>query len=265
MFYNLSNHPHANWGNAQLEAARKWGDIEDVPFPEVNAQLNEQDILRVALECVKKIKMSKDDAIFVAGEYGFVFPIIDELLSQGKTVLSTASDSKKAYYTADNGTSERIIHYNFLKFIPYRRFQGPLTPVSKKKNLILNCNENRPFETWDDYEKETILKLGSVKDFPIENFSFQDPEKQNKTIEGLLKDIDAMAPNAIILSGIFYPFFIMADALIQKGYNIYTKASNRNATEHLNLDGSSTKISEYSFKKLRKILRFNSLGDNNGK
>ncbi len=265
MFYNLSNHPHVNWGNAQLEAARKWGDIEDVPFPEVNAQLDEQDILRAAQESVTKIQMSKDDAIFVAGEYGFVFPIIDELLNQGKTVLSTASEDKTAYRTADNGTSERIIHYNFLKFIPYRRFQGQLSPVSKKKKIVLNCNGNRPFETWDNYEKETVSKLGSVKDFPIEDFSFQGLKKQDKTIEGILRDIDTMAPNAIILGGTFYPFFIMADALIQKGYDIYTKASNRNVTEHLNADGSTTKISEYSFKKLRKILRFNSLGDNNGK
>ena len=265
MFYNLSNHPHVNWGNAQLEAARKWGDIEDVPFPEVNAQLDEQDILRAAQECVKKIKMSIDDAIFVAGEYGAAFPIIDELLNQGKTVLSTISDSKIVYRTADNGTSERIIHFNFLKFIPYRRFQGQVTPVSKKKNIVLNCNENRPLETWDSYEKEVISKLGSVKDFPIEDFSFQDFDQQDKTIEDLLRDIDTMAPNAIILGGTFYPFFIMADALIQKGYDIYTKASNRNVTEHFNADGSTTKISEYSFKKLRKILKFDSLGDNNGK
>ena len=265
MFYNLSNHPHVNWGNAQLEAARKWGDIEDVPFPEVNAQLDEQDILRAAQESVTKIQMSKDDAIFVAGEYGFVFPIIDELLNQGKTVLSTASEDKTAYRTADNGTSERIIHYNFLKFIPYRRFQGQVSPVSKKRNIVLNCNGNRPLETWDNYEKEIISKLGNVKDFPVEDFSFQDLGKQDKIIEGLLRDIDTMAPNAIILGGIFYPFFIMADALIQKGYDIYVKASNQNVTEYLNPDGSSTKISAFSFKKLRKILRFDSLGDNDGK
>ena len=265
MFYNLSNHPHANWGNVQLEAARKWGDIEDVPFPEVNAQLDEQDILRAAQECVKKINMSAGDAIFVAGEYGAVFPIIDELLNQGKTVLSTASDGKTTFRTTDNGTNERIIHFNFLKFIPYRKFQGQVTPVTPKKNIVLNCNGNRPFETWDDYEKETVSKLGNVKDFPIEDFSFQDLDQQDKTIERILRNIDTMAPNAIILGGVFYPFFIMADALMQKGYDIYVKASNRKVTEHFNPDGSTTKISEYSFKKLRKILRFNSLGDHNGK
>ena len=264
MFYNLSNHPHANWGNVQLDAARKWGDIEDVPFPEVNAQLDEQDILRAAQECVNKIKLSTGDAIFVAGEYGAVFPIIDELLNQGKTVLSTASDGKTTYRTIGNGTNERIIHFNFLKFIPYRKFQGPVTLVSKKNNIVLNCNGNRPFETWDDFEKETVSKLGSVKDFPIEDFSFQALDQQDKTIEGILRDIDAMAPNAIILGGVFYPFFIMADALIQKGYDLYVKASNRNVTERLNPYGSTTKISEYSFKKLRKILRLNSLGDHNG-
>ncbi|WP_407445922.1 hypothetical protein [Fibrobacter sp.] len=264
MFFNLSNHPHTNWGNTQLKAAHKWGEIIDIPFPDVKGQSSEQDILVSAQKCLQELKVAADDAIFVAGEYGTVFPIVDELLDQGKTVLSSVSINELDYRTGENGAHERTIRFNFVNFVPYRKFPGLFTPVEKKHDVVLNCNGNRPVDTWDSYEKDSISRLGTIEDFPIEDFSFQDTHQQDKTIEGILSNIDDIAPKAIILGGVFYQFFLMADVLIRKGYDVYVKASDRKVSEQLNPDGTSTKISEYSFKKLRKIWRFNSLGDHNG-
>lgn len=34
-FLNISNHPSANWPKEQFEAAASWGEVVDIPFPNV--------------------------------------------------------------------------------------------------------------------------------------------------------------------------------------------------------------------------------------
>ena len=35
MFLNFSNHPSDRWNKAQRQAAERYGEIRDVPFPDV--------------------------------------------------------------------------------------------------------------------------------------------------------------------------------------------------------------------------------------
>ena len=41
MLINLTNHPFTQWCDKQLEAARTYGEIMDIPFPEVDENANE--------------------------------------------------------------------------------------------------------------------------------------------------------------------------------------------------------------------------------
>ncbi len=37
-FINLTNHPSTKWGADQLAAAKKYGNIVDIPFPAVDPE-----------------------------------------------------------------------------------------------------------------------------------------------------------------------------------------------------------------------------------
>lgn len=39
MFINLSNHPHHGWQPAQLEATEHYGEVVDLPFPQIPPQM----------------------------------------------------------------------------------------------------------------------------------------------------------------------------------------------------------------------------------
>ena len=55
MFINHTNHASAKWSATQAEAARAWGAIEDLPFPDVGADWDEERVARLAEENAAKI------------------------------------------------------------------------------------------------------------------------------------------------------------------------------------------------------------------
>ena len=51
-FVNYSNHPSSAWSSDQIAAAHKYGDIIDIPFPNVSASSGEEEILQTAKDGV---------------------------------------------------------------------------------------------------------------------------------------------------------------------------------------------------------------------
>lgn len=257
MFFNLSNHPSSSWIKEEKEAASKWGDIVDIAFPKNDVLADENEILEIAKNFLKSLKMTPKDAILVVGEYSLAFAIIDELLHQGVTVLTTISNSIVAFRTNENGIQERSIRFIFSEFVPYQRYAKAVSPVTKTRNVVLNCNANFLSEKWDERIKFEISNFGKIEDYPITGFAPKDLNPQNGIVEKILSDIDAIAPNAIILAGTFFSFFLLSDVLVRKGYNVYIMRNERLSTEKNNPDGTSTKVSELIFRGLRKLTRFN--------
>ena len=42
MFINYTNHPSASWGEKQTDEAKKYGEIVDMPFPNISPQMTAQ-------------------------------------------------------------------------------------------------------------------------------------------------------------------------------------------------------------------------------
>jgi hypothetical protein len=56
MLINLTNHPSARWSEKQKAAADEFGEIVDVPFPQVEASADEQIVNSLGKEYLEKIK-----------------------------------------------------------------------------------------------------------------------------------------------------------------------------------------------------------------
>ena len=44
-FINLSNHPSDKWDEKQMEAAKQYGEVMDIPFPSIPAQADENEVV----------------------------------------------------------------------------------------------------------------------------------------------------------------------------------------------------------------------------
>ena len=65
VFVNFSNHPSAGWGREQAEAASRYGQLIDLPFPA---------------------------AVLCQGEFCLTFLVVSALKAQGITVLAACSE-----------------------------------------------------------------------------------------------------------------------------------------------------------------------------
>lgn len=87
MFINYSNHPSDTWTEEQLTAARKYGEIFDVAFPEVSVKDTEKEIEKVAKEQLRVLVKTVEDngcqmnqtVIMCQGEFSLTYALITRL------------------------------------------------------------------------------------------------------------------------------------------------------------------------------------------
>ena len=91
MFINHTNHVSTKWSATQAEAARAWGAIEDLPFPDVGADWDEERVARLAEENAAKILAKEPRAVLCQGEFTYVHHLVNLLLTAGVTVLAATS------------------------------------------------------------------------------------------------------------------------------------------------------------------------------
>jgi CRISPR-associated Csx2 family protein len=119
-FLNLSNHPSSQWEPHQLEAADQFGELFNLPFPEINPEWDAAQIELLAGEYLQKIKKLAEEksatpVVHLMGEYCFCFALGNLLKAeQIQTIVST---SERKSVMNDDGT--KTIHFDFVQFRPY--------------------------------------------------------------------------------------------------------------------------------------------------
>lgn len=118
MLINLSNHPSCLWEERQFEAAKQYGEIVDVPFPQVDPGISREDILALADGCVHAIEekaQGADVTVHVMGEMTLTYAIVARLKEMG--IRCVASTTERHVELNDDGikTSE----FCFVRFREY--------------------------------------------------------------------------------------------------------------------------------------------------
>ena len=115
-FINVSNHPSTRWGNEQLQAAQKFGNIVDIAFPSVPATAGTTDISHLADEIFQQLLERKPKAVMVAGEFTLAYAIITRCLRAGITVVAACSDRCTEEVVNDDGTTTKTVIFKFVQF-----------------------------------------------------------------------------------------------------------------------------------------------------
>ena len=119
VFINLSNHRSDKWGDAQLSAARTYGEIIDIPFPMISALAKSEEIDTMVQEYLDKLSDIDISAVMLQGEYVFVYRLVNALKSRGITVLSACSERKVVEYIDSEGRTQRESIFEFVQFREY--------------------------------------------------------------------------------------------------------------------------------------------------
>lgn len=117
MFINVTNYPSLDWEDSQLKEATLYGDIEDMPFPKVDATLSSSDIGEMAHALAERIarriweKNDRKNGVLIMGEPSLSFALVQECQFRRINVLC-------ATYQIELYEDEELVQ-RFVKFREY--------------------------------------------------------------------------------------------------------------------------------------------------
>lgn len=113
LFLNLSNHSSDKWSKAQLDAARAYGEVVDMPFPEIDPGATTEEIHKLAEEYADRITSSylgRDlMTVHLMGEMTFTFRLVTLLHARG--VRCVASTTQRKTIELEGGKKESIFEF----------------------------------------------------------------------------------------------------------------------------------------------------------
>lgn len=118
MFINFSNHPSSLWGEEQKKEAGKYGSIEDVPFPQVDASRAVKRSRNWRTEYAAQILEKKPDCVLCQGEFCVSWHVVDILKKAGVRVVAACSERIAKEVYGEQGTEKRSV-FRFVQFREY--------------------------------------------------------------------------------------------------------------------------------------------------
>lgn len=112
---NLSNHPVVQWSQTQLATAQQqFGEVVDMPFPNIEPDLSSEQLDVLVDEYVKKVIETGSINVHIAGELNFVFRMVTKL--KALEICCVTSTSKRIVTQQGNN---KISEFNFVQFRKY--------------------------------------------------------------------------------------------------------------------------------------------------
>ena len=112
LFLNLSNHSSDKWSKAQLDAARAYGEVVDMPFPVIDPGATTEEIHRLAEEYAEEISSKYPDCdltVHLMGEMTFCFRLVTLLHARG--VRCVASTTQRKTSELEGSKKESIFEF----------------------------------------------------------------------------------------------------------------------------------------------------------
>jgi hypothetical protein len=120
MFINFTNHSSAKWTARQRNAAEKFGEIFDAPFPNVDPNGDEEYVEKLAEEYAAKIISRRPAAVLCQGEMTLSFAVTKILTEKfNVTMLAACSERVVTEEIGPNGETVRKIEFGFVQFRKY--------------------------------------------------------------------------------------------------------------------------------------------------
>lgn len=120
-FINVSNHPSAKWSSSQYDAAVKYGEIVDYPFPSINPEWDDVQVSSLANDYVNRIISEKNalkdkNLVFhIMGEMNFTYALVSKLSNLGYVCLASTTQR----IVKEKGDNAKEVVFEFVRFRKY--------------------------------------------------------------------------------------------------------------------------------------------------
>ena len=117
-FINLSNHPFSTWSAEQLEAAKQYGELEEIAFPHIEPHASAEVVQMMATAYVTNILAhypSEGLTVHIMGEQTFCYHVVQQLTNRG--VCCVASTSERCVEELNDG--RKLVQFAFVQFRVY--------------------------------------------------------------------------------------------------------------------------------------------------
>ena len=123
--------------------------------------------------------------------------------------------------------------------------------------MLINLS-NHPSSSWTSEQMQAAISdYGEVVDLQYPPINGRTTEVEIKNYAQIyLHKIEEMNPAAVFLAGEFTFTFMLADALISRGYLVLAATSKRTTQEVVQPDGTVKKVSKFNFVQFRPYERF---------
>ncbi len=118
-FINATNHPSAKWSQEQLKAAQGYGEVYDLPFPNVDPTASSEDVRRIAHGYAADIagQAGKGGTALVQGEGSLMYHTIRFLTEEyGVHCVVACSDRKVVESVNEKGETVKTATFCFVQF-----------------------------------------------------------------------------------------------------------------------------------------------------
>lgn len=116
MFINLTNHPSSEWEKEQLQAAHRYGNIVNMPFPNIEPIFTSCEICKLADSMIGSIKvLDTAPVVHIMGEMTFTYAVVSRLKALGITCLASTTE-RNTIMTSDG---KKVSEFKFVQFREY--------------------------------------------------------------------------------------------------------------------------------------------------
>lgn len=119
LLVNLSNHPYKDWSEDQKKAAEKYGEIQDMAFPEIDPAMKidkiKKEIAAAQIDEIKNMCKERRVTVHIMGEMSYTFYVISQLKAFGIRCICSTSERD----TEDLGGGEKKVSFHFKRFRDY--------------------------------------------------------------------------------------------------------------------------------------------------
>lgn len=133
IFVNFTNHPSSLWEEFQLKEAKKYGEIVDLKFPDIDPKNGDMAIQGLADTYVKKISdmEATKKVVHIMGEMCFTYCVVRKLQQLG--IQCVASTTVRNTVTLEDGS--KVSKFNFEQFRPYSKIRNKNDTIVPKSKL----------------------------------------------------------------------------------------------------------------------------------